>query len=115
METLLLDLYYSIRMLFKSPSFTVVAVLSLAIGIGADSAIFSVTDALLLRPLPYKDSDRLAILWNRSPGLNVEQDWFSPGQYLDIKIETHVFEHVAATIGANYNLTGQGIPEHIEG
>lgn len=115
METLWQDLSYSLRRLAKNPGFTIVAILSLAIGIGANSAIFSVTNALLLRPLPYKDADRLVILWNRSPGLNVEQDWFSLGQYLDIKIENQVFEQVAVTIGGSYNLTGQGIPEHIEG
>lgn len=115
METLWHDLRSSLRTLTKSPGFTAVAILSLAIGIGANSAIFSVANALLLRPLPYQDAERLVILWNRSPGLNVEQDWFSLGQYLDIKLENRVFEQVAATIGGSYNLTGQGIPEHIEG
>ncbi len=115
MEALWQDLSYTLRRLAKHPGFTLVAALSLAIGIGANSAIFSVTNTLLLRPLPYKDADRLVILWNRSPGLNVEQDWFSLGQYLDIKIENRVFEQTAVTIGGSYNLTGAGIPEHIEG
>ena len=115
MQTLWHDLAYGIRILLKSPRFTSVAVLSLAIGIGANTAIFSVTNALLLRPLPYKDAERLVILWNRSPGLNVEQDWFSPGQYLDIRAENKVFENVAATIDSSFNLTGQGIPERVEG
>jgi predicted permease len=115
METLRNDLSYGIRMLFKNPGFTATAVLSLAIGIGANSAIFSVTNALLLRPLPYRDADRLAILWNRSPGLNIEQDWFSPGQYLDVKAENTVFEQVAVSIGASFNLTGQGGAEHVDG
>ena len=117
METLWQDLGYGFRMLFKNPRFTVVAVLSLAIGIGATTAIFSVANALLLRPLPYQDADSLVILWNRSPGLNVAQDWFSPGQYLDIKAENKVFEHVAATIDSSFNLTGQGTsrsPERVE-
>jgi predicted permease len=92
-----------------------VAVLSLAIGIGANSAIFSVINALLLRPLPYQDADRLVILWQLSPGLNVAQDWFSPGQCLDVKAENQVFEQVAVTIGASFNLTGQGGPEHVDG
>src|SRR5436190_3960997 len=109
------DIGYGLRMLLKSPRFTVVALLSLAIGIGANTAIFSVTNALLLKPLGYKDADRLVILWNRSPGLNVEQDWFSPGQYLDIKAETRVFENVAATINSSFNQTGQGNPERVEG
>lgn len=115
METLWQDLSYGLRSLAKNPAFTLVAVLSLAIGIGANSAIFSVTNALLLKPLPYKDADRLVILWNRSPGLNIERDWFSLGQYLDIKIENNVFENVAVTLGGSYNLTGEGIPEHVEG
>ncbi|MGE0130002.1 MAG: ABC transporter permease [Blastocatellales bacterium] len=118
MQTLWQDLRYGARMLVQKPGFTIVAVLSLAIGIGANSAIFSVTNALLLRPLSYKDSDRLAILWQRSPGLNVDQDWFSPGQCLDVKAENRVFEQVAFTIGASFNLTGQGgsgQPEHVDG
>lgn len=115
MRTLWYDLAYGFRTLLKAPRFTVVAVLSLAIGIGANTAIFSVTNALLLRPLAYKDADRLVILWNRSPGLNVEQDWFSPGQYLDIKAENQVFENVATTIDSSFNLTGQGRPERVEG
>ncbi len=115
MQQLRYDLAYGVRMLMKNPRFTVVAVLSLAIGIGANTAIFSVTNALLLRPLPYKDAERLVILWNRSPGLNVEQDWFSPGHYLDIKADNQVFENVAATIDSSFNLTGQGNPERVEG
>ncbi|HWO01972.1 MAG TPA: ABC transporter permease, partial [Blastocatellia bacterium] len=115
METLRHDLFYGIRTLFNNPGFTAVAVLSLAIGIGANSAIFSVTNALLLRPLPYRDADRLAILWNRSPGLNVEQDWFSPGQYIDVKTDNTVFEQVAISIGASFNMMGQSGPEHVDG
>ncbi len=115
METLWYDLSHSIRVLSKHPGFTAVAVLSLAIGIGANSAIFSVTNALLLRPLPYTDADRLVILWSRSPGLNVPQDWFSPGQYLDIKTQNDVFDETSISIGGSFNLTGQGTPEHIDG
>src|ERR1044072_7036958 len=115
MGTLWRDLCYGIRMLSKKPGFTVVAILSLAIGIGANSAIFSVTNALLLSPLPYEDADRLVILWSRSPGLNVAQDWFSPGQYLDIKNQNQVFDETAITIGGSFNLTGQGTPERVDG
>jgi predicted permease len=115
METWLQDLKHGVRVLLKSRGFTAVAVLSLALGVGANSAIFSVADALLLRPLPYADDDRLAILWQRSPGLNVKQDWFSIGQYLDIKAENTVFEGTAAAIGASFNVTGDGIPERVDG
>jgi predicted permease len=115
MDTLWYDLSHGFRTLSKNPGFTAVAVLSLAIGIGANSAIFSVTNALLLRPLPYKDADRLVILWSRSPGLNVPQDWFSPGQYLDVKTQNGVFDETSISIGASFNLTGQGTPEHVDG
>ena len=107
------DLRYAIRGFAAHPGFTFAAVLSLAIGIGANAALFSVTDALLLRPLPYKDADRLVILWNRSPGLNIAEDWFSTAQYFDIKNSHRGFEQVAIAIGANYNLTGRGDPERI--
>ena len=115
METWWHDLRHGLRVLASQPAFTAVAVASLAIGIGANTAIFSVTNALLLRPLPYADADRIAILWQRSPGLGVQQDWFSTGQYLDIRTDNQVFSDVAATIGASFNLTGRGAPERIDG
>ena len=115
METLWQDLDYGFRMLFKNPRFTAVAVLSLAIGIGGSTAIFSVANSLLFRPLAYKESERLVILWNRSPGLNVAQDWFSPGQYLDLRAENQVFDDVAVTIDGSFNLTGQNTPQRVEG
>ena len=114
MENLLRDLRFGTRMLLKHPGFTAIAVLSLAIGIGANSAIFSVVNALMLRPLPYANAERLAILWSRSPGLNIDQDWFSPGQYLDVKTGNTVFDQTAVSIGGSYNLTGQGGPEHVD-
>jgi len=100
-------------MLAKSPGFTLAAVLSLAIGIGANTSVFSIINALLLRPLPYQDADQLVILWNRSPGLNITEDWFSTAQYFDIKNGHHGFEQVAIAIGGNYNLTSQGEPERV--
>ena len=115
MEQWLNDVRHGLRVLAKARGFTAVAVLSLAIGIGANTAIFSVTNALILRPLPYPNADRIAILWQRSPGLNVPQDWFSIGQYLDIKAENTCFERVAAAIGASFNLTGEGRPERVDG
>ena len=113
MSTLARDLRYAFRAFAKSPGFTLAAILSLAIGIGANTAIFSITSALLLRPLPYKDADRLVILWNTSPGLGITRDWFSTAQYFDIKNNHHGFEQVAIAIGGNYNLTGDGDPERV--
>src|SRR5579864_7317385 len=113
MSILARDLRYAFRALAKSPGFTVAAILSLAIGIGANTAIFSITSALLLRPLPYRDSDRLVIMWNTSPGLGITRDWFSTAQYFDIKNNHHGFEQVAIAIGGSYNLTGDGDPERV--
>ena len=96
-----------------NPGFALAAVLSLAIGIGSNTAIFSVTHALILKPLPYKDPDRLVILWNRSPGLNITEDWFSTAQYFDIKVGHSGFEQLAIAIGGNSNLTGDGEPERV--
>src|SRR3954465_6228606 len=115
MESWMNDLRHGLRVLMKTRGFTAGAVVPLAIGIGANSAIFSVTNALLLKPLPYENADRIAILWQRSPGLNVPQDWFSTGQYLDIKADNTTFGRVAAAIGASFNLTGDGRPERVDG
>ena len=113
MRILLQDVRRALRVLAAAPAFTVAAVLSLAIGIGANTAIFSIVNGLLLRPLPYQDPERLVILWNRSPGLNITEDWFSTAQYFDIKNGHHGFEQVAIAIGGNYNLTGSGEPERV--
>ena len=113
MRTLAKDVAYAVRMLAKSPGFSLTAILSLAIGIGANTSIFSILDALLLRPLPYKDAGRLVILWNRSPGLNITEDWFSTAQYFDIKTGHQGFEQVAIAIGGNDNLTSHGEPERV--
>ena len=107
------DIRFALRSFAKNRWFTLVAVLSLAIGIGANTSIFSVANALLFRPLPYDSPDRLVILWNGSPGLGITQDWFSTAQYFDIKTGHHGFEQVAIAIGGNYNLTGQGDPERV--
>jgi predicted permease len=113
MSTIVRDIVYALRAFARNPGFTAAAVLSLAIGIGANTSIFSITSALLLKPLPYKNADRLVILWNRSPGLNIAQDWFSTAQYFDIKNGHSGFEQVAIAIGGNFNLTSDGEPERV--
>jgi predicted permease len=107
------DIRYAILAFAKNPGFAVAAILSLAIGIGANTSLFSVANALLWRPLPYKDADRLVILWNRSPGLGITEDWFSTAQYFDIKSGIHGFEQVAIAIGGNSTLTSGGEPERV--
>jgi predicted permease len=113
MSTLVRDVRYAIRGFTRTPGFTLAAILSIAVGVGANTAIFSVASALLLRPLPYADADRLVIVWNRSPGLGITEDWFSTAQYFDIRNGHSGFEQVAIAIGGNYNLTADGEPERI--
>src|SRR5215467_1514751 len=102
-------------MLRKNISLTVVIVLSLAVGIGANSAIFSVVDALLLRPLPYPEPERLANIWLHSPGIGIFRDWPSPGQYVDIQKENHSFEEMGIARLTSVTLTGLERPELVEG
>jgi predicted permease len=114
MRQLLQDFRYALRTLRRSSGLTLVIVVSLAIGIGANTAIFSVVNALLLRPLPYPDPDRLAILWLRSPGINIPQDWPSPGQYIDIQTQNHSFEEMSISQGRSGTLLGLDQPERVE-
>ena len=107
------ELRQAARGILRSPAASVSIVLSLALGIGANAALFSVASALLLRPLPYAGAERLVILWNRSPGLGISEDWFSTAQYFDIRNGQASFEDLAIAIGANYNLTGNGSPERV--
>src|ERR1700683_2307529 len=108
------DLRYAIRTLRRSPGLTLVIVLSLAIGIGANTAIFSVVNALLLKPLPYPNPDRLAVLWLRSPGLGIPQDWPSPGEFIDIQTQNRVFGEMAISHGSSMTLTGRDQPERVQ-
>jgi putative ABC transport system permease protein len=113
MGTLWQDVRYGVRMLTKRPGFTLVAVFTLALGIGANSAIFSIVNGLLLRPLPYSDAERLVIIWTHSPGANVAQDWPSPGQFMAVKSQNSVFEEIAIAQGTSVNMTGRAEPERI--
>jgi predicted permease len=114
MGTLLQDLRYALRALRSHPGSTLVILASLAIGIGANTAIFSVANALLLKPLPYPAPDRLAALWLRSPGINIPQDWPSPGQYIDIVQENRSFEAVSISRGRGATLIRGDRPERVQ-
>jgi predicted permease len=114
-ETLIMkDLRYAFRMLLKNPAMTAVIVISLGMGIGANSAIFSIVDALLLRPLPYPQPDRLTAVWLHSPGIGIFRDWPSPGQYIDIQHENHSFDALAIAQSRISTLTGFDKPERID-
>ena len=115
MNTWLQDLRYAWRMSRKTPLSTLVIVLSLALGIGANTAIFSVVDTLLLRPLPYPHAERLAAVWLHSPALAIFRDWPSPGQYLDLQNENHSFDKMALTQSRSLTLTGRDQPELLAG
>jgi predicted permease len=114
-QTLAQDFRYALRTLGKNAGLTMVVVLSLAIGIGANSAIFSVVDALLLRPLPYPKPDRLAAIWLHSPGIGIFRDWPSPGQYIDLQNQNHSFEEMSIAQLRGMVLTGRDQPELLGG
>ncbi len=114
MRTLWQDLHYGARMLLKKPGFTFVAVLTLALGIGANTAIFSVVNAVLLRPLGYKEPERLVTLSHSYPKLNLIAP-VSVAGYFDYKSQSTVFEDVTAFYNSNFNLVDQGAPERIQG
>src|SRR5258707_1304827 len=115
MHPVLQDFRYALRMLRKNIGLSVVIVLSLAVGIGANSAIFSVVDALLFRPLPYPQPGRLAAIWLHSPGIGIFRDWPSPGQFVDIQNENHSFEEMAIARLGSMTLTGLDKPERVDG
>ncbi len=113
MQTLLQDLRYGVRVLLKQPSFTLIAVLTLALGIGATTAIFSVVYAVVLRPLPFEDAERLVALWTQMP--QVERLPMAAANHRDLQEQNTVFEDIAIVRGtANYNLTGDGEPEWLQ-
>ena len=113
MSTLINDLQFAFRMLLKHPGVTAIAVITLALGIGANTAIFSVVNAVLLNPLPYKQPDRLVSLWENVPG---HGRWrASPANFFDWKKQNTVFEDVAAFGQSSMTLTGSGEPEQLTG
>src|ERR1700731_5206525 len=114
MHTFFQDLRYALRMLRKNSLLTAVIVASLAIGIGANSAIFSVVDALLLRPLPYPHPDRLAAVWLHSPAIGILRACPSPGQYIDIQNQNHSFDQMAIAQSRTFTLTGREQPERVD-
>jgi putative ABC transport system permease protein len=114
MNTLLQDLRYGARMLMKSPLYTTVAVIALALGIGANTAIFSVVNAVLLRPLPYLDPNRLVFVETGDKQAPSQQlSGASPADFWDWQAQTKTFEQLAAMSGGGFNLTGVEVPESI--
>jgi putative ABC transport system permease protein len=115
MGTFLQDLRYGVRMLLRKPGFTVVAILALALGIGVNSAIFSVVNAVLLRPLPFAQPERLVMVFEKFTRQGLDQIPVSAQEFLDYQKQNEVFEQIAAFTTATYNMTGTGEPEQIQG
>ncbi|HXN51571.1 MAG TPA: ABC transporter permease [Candidatus Acidoferrum sp.] len=113
LEDFLQDLRYAARMLRRNPGFAAVVVLTLALGIGANTAIFSVIDGILLRPLPYGDADRLVIVWENNLRRSYPQNVASPPNFLDWQTQNHVFSGMSCLSDLRGNLTGSGDPEQI--
>ena len=107
------DLRYAVRMLAKSPAFTFVAILTLGLAIGANSAIFSVVNAVLLRPLPYPHSEQLVRVFGKQPQLDLAPN--SPANFLEWKEENQVFERIGTYVGKGFNLLGGDKPERVIG
>src|SRR5688572_16489136 len=109
------DLRYSIRVLIKNPAFTAMAVLSLALGIGVNTAIFSVVDSVLLRPLPMNDPDRVVSVWEHNLHAGVDRNEMAPANYFDLRNQNQMFEGAGAFGEQSLNLTGEGEPERLDG
>lgn len=114
-ETLIQDFRYGLRMLWKNPGFALIVVTTLALGIGANTAIFSVVNAVLLRPLSYKDPDRLVMVWENNPQRGWARNSVSWLNFRDWREQSQVFEEIVAVKGWSFTLTGQGEPEQVLG
>src|SRR5215467_3207270 len=111
MESLWKDLRYAIRSLSKRPGFAAVIILTLTLGIGANTAIFSVVHAVLLAPLPYQDPDRLVALWAKNDQKNLTQQPISYPNLRDWKDRNQVFTQLAGLRGESFSLTDRSEPE----
>ena len=115
MDQLIQDIRYAIRMMFKNPGFTLVALITLALGIGANTAIFSLVNGLLLRPLPYGNPDRIVMVWqDYTHRSGREREWTSTDTFLDWRDQNHVFEGISV-IDAWLPTISIGEPEQIPG
>ena len=115
METLIKDFRFALRGLLRQPGFAAVVVITLALGIGASTAIFSVVNAVLLRPLPFPNSDRLQVVWGNYRTLNIERLPAKAAEYEDYAHQNQVFDAVAAYANHSFNLTTGSEPERIRG
>jgi len=113
MDLLIKDIRYGIRGLLKRPGFTVIALITLALGIGANTAIFSVVNAVLLRPLPFQNPEQLVIVWEDATFVGFPHNTPAPANYVDWKTQNQSFADMAASHETSFNLTGDGEPERV--
>ncbi|HKO96749.1 MAG TPA: ABC transporter permease [Pyrinomonadaceae bacterium] len=114
MDTLFKDIRYGVRSLLKRPGFSAIAIVTLALGIGANTAIFSLVNAVLLRPLAFADPDRVVMVWEDASFAGFPRNTPAPANYVDVKNQNQVFENIAAIDIRSFNLTGDGEPERVE-
>ena len=113
METIIKDIRYGVRGLLKRPGFTAIALITLALGIGANTAIFSVVNAVLLRPLPFQNPEELVIVWEDATFAGFPRNTPAPANYVDWKTQNQSFADMAASHETSFNLTGDGEPERV--
>jgi putative ABC transport system permease protein len=116
LTTLLQDIRYGVRLMARTPAFAAAAILTVALGVGATTAMFSIVYGVVLKPLPYRDPDRLVNIWSAAPKKGLPRAYVGMANVYDFKARNHVFEDIAALRAvANFNLTGQGEPERLNG
>ena len=113
MHSLYKDIQFALRSFLKRPGFAAIAIITLALGIGANTAIFSVINAVLLRPLKFTDPERLVMVWEEASFAGFPRNTPAPANYFDWKTQNHSFEDMAAICERNFNLTGDGNPEYV--
>src|SRR5512132_2345159 len=115
MDSLIRDVRYGVRSLLKRPGATGIALITLALGIGVNTAIFSAVDSVLLRPLPLKDAERVCSIWERTLRMGINQNEVAPANFFDLRHQNQTFESIGAHGPQDMNLTGDGEPERLNG
>jgi putative ABC transport system permease protein len=115
MQNSITDIRFGFRSLLKRPGATAIALVTLALGIGVNTAIFSAVDSILLRPLPFKDPERIVSVWEQTPSLGIQQNQAAPANFFDLRTQNQSFEALGAYGPLDINLTGSGDPERLDG
>src|SRR5215218_11409959 len=115
MKFLIKDLRFALRRILKQPAFAAVVVITLALGVGGSTAIFSVVNAVLLRPLPFPNSDRLQVVWGNYRALNIERLPAKAAEFYDYSQQRQVFDSVAGYTNHSFNISSGSEPERIRG